>query len=282
MIPAKPPVCGDGNLFKDEACDDGNLKDGDGCSATCKKEATWGFVAIAASEFWMGCNEQLDTKCQAQEKPYHKVKLSGYFIGKTEVTVAEYKKCVQAGVCNPAIGQPTYDQNKPQQQCTYNWTGLESYPVNCAPWSDADAYCKWIGGRLPTEAEWEHAARGTDGRLFPWGNTADQQNYYKSDGSRPDPVGTHPKDVSPYGVLDMAGSVQELVQDYYDQAYYQSSPSQDPTGPSTGNYRTARGGQWNADIFTARTSNRSVASSLWGNNTSNPQQGFRCVIAQKK
>jgi formylglycine-generating enzyme required for sulfatase activity len=195
-------------------------------------------VFIPAGEFMMGCTPK-DSKCDSDEKPYHKVYLDAYYIDRHEVTVAEYRKCVEAGKCTPpAIGD----------YCNWGKTGRENHPVNCVDWYQADAYCRWAGKRLPTEAEWEKAARGTDGRIYPWGNEFDCKKSCNSvspcKNESTCAVGSHPDDKSPYGVMDMAGNVWEWVSDWYDENSYSSSPSGNPTGPSSGELRVLRGGAW--------------------------------------
>lgn len=130
--------------------------------------------------------------------------------------------------------------------CTYEAGDKSDHPVNCVDWDQAVAYCQWEGKRLPTEAEWEKAARGTDGRIYPWGNTAPDCNraQYGKCGGQTVSVGTKPAGSSPYGVLDMAGNVDEWVADWYDSDYYAQSPSENPKGPSSGQHRGARGGNW--------------------------------------
>jgi hypothetical protein len=190
----------------------------------------------------------IDAEAQDDEKPQHTVYLDGFWIMRTEVTNAEYKQCVNANACS----QPNND----------TWDKAENgqYPVTDVNWNQANAYTKWVGGRLPTEAEWEKAARSTDGRIYPWGNTWDgnrvnfcdrnceagsRDNTIDDGYARTSPVGAYSKGASPYGAVDMAGNVWEWVADWYAPDYYKNSPERNPLGPETGNRRILCGGAWN-------------------------------------
>ena len=167
-----------------------------------KKTSSPVMVSVPAGEFWMGCNEQADKRCNFDEKPYHKVYLDAYYIDKYEVTQSEYNECVTTDKC-------------PANRKKDGFTG-DRQPVIGVSWEDADTYCKWAGKRLPTEAEWEKAARGTDGRVYPWGNSFDptRANYAGALGKTSE-VGSYPSGASPYGALNMAGNVWEWVADWY-------------------------------------------------------------------
>ena len=184
-------------------------------------------ITIPAGKFTMGSNDSEDGA-----KPVHTVYLDSYEIGRYEVMVAQYRKfCEATGRVMPK---------------TPEWGWNDDHPIVNVTWSDAEAYCKWAGGRLPTEAEWEKAARGTDGRTFPWGATWDKNrcaNWELSLTSTA-PVGSYPAGASPYGCMDMAGNVWEWCADWYDEDYYAASPSRNPAGPSSGGWRVLRGGGW--------------------------------------
>jgi formylglycine-generating enzyme required for sulfatase activity len=200
-------------------------------------------IKIPAGEFSMG-----STRGDPDEKPVHPVYLETFFIDKFEVTNAQYKICVEAGVCKPPDGTRLQDYTNPE---------AANYPVARVDWYMAKTFCEWRGARLPTEAEWEKAARGTDGRTFPWGEqvSCDLANYLDC-GSVPQPVGSHPQGASPYGVEDLAGNVYEWVADFYSDIYYASSPAKNPTGPQAGTLRVIRGGAWGYDATYLRSALR--------------------------
>jgi eukaryotic-like serine/threonine-protein kinase len=229
-------------------------------------------VYVPAGDFLMGSDDG-DAYALSDEKPQHLVYLDAYWIDKTEVTNAMFDRFVEAtGHETDAErdgGAWVYNECNWSNVSGANWRRPEGpgsdigsrmdHPVVQVSWSDAEAYCRWAGRRLPTEAEWEKAARGSDGRKYPWGegppagdllNFADVNlgcswaDLTQDDGhERTAPVGTYPAGASPYGVLDMAGNVSEWVADWYGD-YYAVSPKDNPQGPATGTTRVVRGGSW--------------------------------------
>jgi len=215
-------------------------------------------VYVPAGEFIMGSDEG-----ESDEQPVHTVHLDAFYIDETEVTNAQYRACVEAGACD-APSDTTYYDNADYAQ----------HPVVFVSWNDADVYCKWADKRLPTEAEWEKAARGTDGRMYPWGEglDCDHAQYSECDGQAV-PVGSKPKGASPYGALDMAGNVWEWVADWYDESYYSHSPSHNPQGPDLGEYRVLRGGSWDNVPYNVQSAPRDRRSpDSWVDG-----RGFRCA-----
>lgn len=199
------------------------------------------------------------------ESPPHEVFLDEYWIYQTEVTNLQYRLCVEAGSCNP-----------PQFIEYFANELFELHPVVYIRWYDAEDYCQWAGGRLPTEAEWEKAARGENAYLFPWGNEAScgYANLKGCSRGLTENVGSYPDGASPYGVLDMAGNASEWVADWYSPDYYAGLATDNPNGPESGEMKVARGGSWKNPFSGVRTTNRSanfaeIASS---------GVGFRCVM----
>lgn len=220
---------------------------------------------VPAGTFSMG------SETSSHERPIHAVNLSAYYMDKYEVTNAAYKRCVEAGVCDP----PKQSRSS-TRTAYYGNPEFDEFPVIYVDWNMAKTYCEWRGARLPTEAEWEKAARGTDGRTYPWGEgiSCDEANYNNCVGDTTK-VGSYLGGVSPYGLYDMAGNVWEWVNDWYDSSYYQTSPSSNPQGPTSGQYRVLRGGSWNNYGSSVRSVFR------FGNDPSNPGHylGFRCSLS---
>lgn len=193
------------------------------------------YLRVPAGEFMMG-SDSGDT----DERPVHAVYLDEFWIMRTEVTNAQYARCVKAGACTPP-------DNTRWQESEY-----AEHPVTHVDWGQANAYAAWVGGRLPTEAEWEKACRSSDGRTYPWGNAAPDNGLlnFSSQVGGTQPVGSYPAGASPYGPVDMAGNVWEWTADWYDSGYYTNAPARNPAGPTTGTYRTLRGGSWpNSGVY---------------------------------
>ena len=207
-------------------------------------------VLIPAGEFIMGSTDEEISRWEDEaealsarrwftdEAPQHRVYLAAYYIDKYEVTNAQYCKFV-AETNHPP---PRYRRRRRGGR-TFDKPDLPVMGVN---WEDAVAYAKWVGKRLPTEAEWEKAARGTDGIHYPWGNVFDHAkcNAYLRGSIGPQPVGSCPQGASPYGVLDMAGNIWEWCADWHSSDYYAKSPYENPQGPKTGEEKVLRGGAW--------------------------------------
>jgi formylglycine-generating enzyme required for sulfatase activity len=228
----------------------------------------------------------LDVFAENDEKPAHIVQIDALWIDQVEVTNGMYGLCVKAGACLPLV--KVNSDNRPQY---FDVPEFQDYPVVYVTWLDAKSYCEWAGRRLPTEAEWERAARGDDMRTYPWGgeppNTSLANfNNELGDTSR---VGSYAAGASPFGALDMAGNVWEWVADFYNQSYYASSPVANPTGPDEqlqNLNRVVRGGSYQDGQLNLRLSNRGYElgtdpSALPGSESylgrSSVKIGFRCA-----
>ena len=233
-------------------------------------------VRIPAGNFWMGCDRSKKKEsCNLSELPLHKVYLNEYSIDRYEVTVAKYTTCLRAGVCSLPI--KTFSDS--HQDYFYN-PRFANYPVIFVTWFQADEYCRWVGKRLPSEAEWEKAARAPSStRIYPWGNaapdcsTANIKVGLRQCTGDTSEVGSYPKDASLYGVMDMAGNVREWINDWYSPEYYKRSPSENPTGPADGRYVVMRGGRFD----NAKSAARVAARRVIGPYDYGAGIGFRCV-----
>ncbi len=243
-------------------------------------------VPVPAGDFLMGTTDD-SAVTQPDERPQRKVFVSAFWIDQTEVTAGMYAACVDAGGCRPGLAGAGAGA-----------AGQSDLPMAGVTWFQASDYCAWAGRRLPTETEWEKAARGKDGRLYPWGwigagvsagsarlNYCDAdcpfqyRDATQNDGfAEASPAGTFASGASPYGVLDMAGNVWEWVADWYQSDYYRVAPLSDPPGPAAGVWKVMRGGSWleaswDGLVLADRVANRASLDPA----SSRTDLGFRCA-----
>ena len=265
-------------------------------------------IHIPAGEFLRGLSEDqvalllsMCSTCKREyvtdDMPQRLIYLDGFWIDQREVTNAQFARFVnETGYLTSAEGQThhssyvfnlayhdfIFDAEAKWQHphgASSNINGLDTTPVTQVSWEDANAYCSWAGRRLPTEAEWEKAARGDDGRLFVWGNEPPSERFlnYNLNVRGLRPGGSYRAGVSPYGVYDMAGNAMEWVSDYYNETYYQDAPNQNPAGPQQGEGHSLRGGSWASeykDMYLI-----TVAARLWNRSyVSSDVLGFRCAM----
>lgn len=231
-----------------------------------------GMVYVPSGPFWMGCAPATGVECQADEMPMHAVSLPGFFIDRSETTQAAYQECVNVRACI-------------EPSCS--WTPKESpdKPVVCVSWDQARGFCNWMQKRLPTEAEWEKAARGTDKRLYPWGDAYPDCYHAVINDDGPSCSGRISKNIcsrsplgdSPYGACDMLGNVWEWVSDWYAEDYFSRGVLQNPQGPSTGSEKVCRGGGYankpdQIMVFERTPVDPLVAGDYF--------LGFRCAMSQ--
>ena len=231
--------------------------------------------ASAAQSFcsWHYVNCQVIPDTWKQESPRHTVTLDAFWIDRTEVTNAMYGRCVRAGACPPL----KFALFTPVPSDYYTGAQIADLPVVDVDWNSANAYCAWAGARLPTEAEWEKAARGTDGRIMPWGNDPprDDMVNYSQNHRGLSKVGSYPAGASPYGALDMAGNASEWVADLYASDYYATSPATNPQGPADSWGRVVRGSSWYGEWYQLPTYYRYGTGATDHTNG----RGFRCAAS---
>ena len=258
-------------------------------------------VFVPGGTFTMGSNPAIDADAELDEQPQHQVALNSFWMDQTEVTNAQFDLFVRetnyettaesAGtgwiLTNSSWQETAGADWQHPSGAQSNIFGLDDHPVVLVSWNDANAYCTWAGGTLPTEAQWEYAARGTDGRIYPWGNNFDgaqvnscdtncnlSWSNLSNDGySRTSPVGTYSGD-SWVKAEDMGGNAREWVSDWYDSDYYFDSPRDNPTGPSGGEYKVLRGGSWGSGYNFVRTTIRNIREPDYRSDV----VGFRCVV----
>lgn len=219
-------------------------------------------VLVPAGEFSMGSDKGDD-----DEQPIHRVFLDSFYIDKFEVTNGRFAKFVEAIQIEPPWGFA--DKETPVVH--------SDKPVRWVNWMDAMGYCLWAGKRLPTEAEWEKAARGTDGRIYPWGNDPPTPAHavfgLKEGADTISVIGNREKGKSPYGVHDMAGNLYEWTIDWYDEGFYNQNPAINPRGPAEGTAKVQRGGSYTNTPYRLRSSFRTKGDPT----EHDPNVGFRCA-----
>jgi formylglycine-generating enzyme required for sulfatase activity len=232
-------------------------------------------IPIPAGEFIMGADK---APALPNERPQRSVTLDAYYIDQTEITNAQYRLCVAAEVCSEPRSFASADY-------VAGYAG-DDRPVVGVTWDQARVYCEWAEVRLPTEAEWEKAARGTDGRPYPWGSDRPDGSQANMSGEddpyeQTSPVGAFPASASPYGVLDMTGNAREWVADWYQKDYYASAPSSNPPGPDSGelDMRVSRGGSFAEAAHHSRTSDRMPQKADLQPQAPPFMLGFRCATS---
>jgi len=226
---------------------------------------------IPAGESWVG-SAAWDHEFNPDETPEHKVYLDAFYIYKTEVTNAMYARCVNAGFCD----QPCSAETNPR----FRDLRFANHPVVYVTWQNAMDYCAWMGGRLPTEAEWEKAARGLGKAKYPWQSGYPTEFRVNANDSVGDttPVASYPQGISYYGALDMAGNVREWVYDWYSEDYYAAAPYHNPPGPTSGTAKVLKGGSYYDHYEHTRIAGRLYHPPL----SAGINRGFRCVILSIK
>jgi prepilin-type N-terminal cleavage/methylation domain-containing protein/prepilin-type processing-associated H-X9-DG protein len=235
-------------------------------------------IFLPAGSFTMGGDNGTiaNDPNNSNQNPAHTVNLSAYYVYRTEVTVAQY----QAFCTATSRAMPSPPGSTEFTPAWTSWSGHDNYPIVRVSWNDAVAYATWANAALPTEAQWEYAARGSGNKQWPWGDTwSDNKcaNYITCSNSGTKAVGSYPAGNSPCGAQDMAGNAMEWCADRYDANYYSSSPSSNPTGPTSGSNRVVRGGNWvhypGSYLFRCARRDNSAPTNF------NCNTGFRCVLA---
>ena len=220
-------------------------------------------IYIPAGEFTMGSG------AKDKEILAHKVYLDAYWMDQTDVTNAMYAICVKASICShPAHYDHYFDDSK-----------YADYPVVYVTWYAAQTFCTWEGGTLPTEAQWEKAARGWDGRPYPWGASPADVTLLNYNGDHGDIVSAYDYliGLSPYGLLQMSGNVRQWMSDWYERTYYTVSPYKNPQGPDSGQYKSLRGGAFDDNFQEVETTYRAYHEPT----SAGQERGFRCAQSAK-
>jgi formylglycine-generating enzyme required for sulfatase activity len=233
----------------------------------------------------MGCMKEGDLDCDDDELPLHRVHVDAFYLDRLEVRVVDYAKCVVAGYCSTrrlkgyALDGGVFT---PSNKCNWEQPYREKFPINCVSHAEAESYCEWMKGALPTEAQWERAARGDDRRRYPWGDepatclltVMTEEGDEGCGKKRSWSTGMKARDESPFGARDMAGNVREWVADWYAADFYAQTPTTNPQGPERGVRRGARGGSFGIAVSKLmRISNRESYTPA----TRSIHLGFRCA-----
>jgi Uncharacterized conserved protein len=277
-------VCpGDNEKFQKQICKNGRWVDEGDC--------VFGSVTIPAGSFKMGCNGDLEGSCPEDTVPVHDVNLSSYVMDKFEVPVELFELCMAENICtNDDPEKPHYRTSAESDKCNIGNSERLNHPANCVTWHGAKAYCEWLGKRLPTEAEWENAAKSGKVQIYPWGNTpvaSCDNTVMKSEangcGSNvTSPIGSKAAGVSEHGIFDLSGNVAEYTNDWYEKKFYstEEASNTDPQGPAEpekDKYKVIRGGSY---IY---GENHTHASFRGSAKLDDPaiDFGFRCVSSPK-
>ena len=277
-------VCpGDNGKFQKQLCKDGRWVDEGDCVS--------GSVTISAGSFKMGCDEEIEGSCPEDTVPLHEVSLSSYVMDKFEVPVELFELCMAENVCtNDNAEEPHYRTSAESDKCNIGNPDRLNHPANCVTWRGANAFCEWMGKRLPTEAEWENAAKSGKAQIYPWGNdpVASCDNTVMKGSANgcgsnvTSPIGSKVAGVSEQGIFDLSGNVSEYTSDWYEKKFYSTEDAskadpQGPAEPEKDKFKVIRGGSYLYGENRARASFRSSS------NLADPaiDFGFRCVSSPK-
>lgn len=277
-------VCpADSEKFQKQLCKNGKWVDEGDCVS--------GSVTIPAGSFKMGCEKDMEGSCPENAVPVHDVSLSGYVMDKFEVPVELFEKCIAENVCtNDNADEPHYRTSSESDKCNIGNPERKNHPANCVTWYGAKAYCEWLGKRLPTEAQWENAAKSGKVQIYPWGNTPEascDNTVMKSSANgcgsnTTSPVGSKAAGVSEQGIFDLSGNVSEYTEDWYEKKFYSTeaaseADTQGPAEPEKDKYKVIRGGSYIYGENHTRASFRSSSK------LDDPaiDFGFRCVSSPK-
>ncbi len=273
-------VCpGDSEKFQKQVCKDGRWVDEGDCVD--------GSVTVSGGSFKMGCDKETEGTCPEDAVPLHDAELSSYLMDKFEVPVELFEKCIAENVCtNDDAEKPHYRTSSESYQCNIGNPDRKNHPANCVTWYGAKAYCEWLGKRLPTETEWENAAKGGKTQIYPWGNSPEascDNTVMKSSANgcgsnTTSPIGSRPAGVSEQGIYDLSGNVAEYTADWYEKKFYSTEEAtqkdtQGPAEPEKDKYKVIRGGSYIYGESHTRASFRSSAKL----DDQAIDFGFRCV-----